>query len=352
MNSQPIVEVENLGIRFETRAGTVRAVDGVSFQLHPAETLGLVGESGCGKSMTARALLQMVPPPGIIDSGRIMLSMGGTDQNVNAIDVLKLKPTGRRMRQIRGSEIGMIFQEPMAALSPVHTIESQMQEAIRIHQDVSKAEARERSLALLEAVGIPDPERVLHSYSFELSGGMMQRAMIALALSANPRILIADEPTTALDVTIQAQILQLLKELQRKMGMAILLISHNLGVVATIAQRVAVMYMGQLVEIADTTTLFEEPKHPYTIGLLKSIPRVDAEREHRLWAIPGSVPDPYTVLQGCCFYSRCSDRLPGVCDVTKPTMVKLSTHHQVRCLLYDESYTSALATKRGRATSD
>ena len=293
----PLLDIRDLKTYFYTDDGIVRAVDGVSLSIAPQKTLGLVGESGCGKSITAFSTMRLIPsPPGKIEHGQILFHK---DPESDPIDLTQLNPKGTQMRDIRGNDIAMIFQEPMTSLSPVHTVGNQIAEAIRLHQNTDKKEARERAIDALNKVRLPRPDRQVDAYPHELSGGMRQRAMIAMALSCNPSLLIADEPTTALDVTVQAQILDLMRHLQSDIGMAIMLITHDLGVVASMADYVAVMYLGKIVEYADTRTVFKNPRHPYTRGLLNSIPQVGQKR--RLVPIEGTIPDPFEIPQGCAF---------------------------------------------------
>ena len=299
--TSPLLQLNDLRVRFKTHEGTVRAVDGVSLHVNPGETLGLVGESGCGKSVTAYTVLRLLAKNATIPSGSIMFQRRHMP---DPIDLAKLDPQGDVIRSIRGNEIAMIFQEPMTSLSPVHTIGSQISEAVELHQKATALQARERAIEMLERVGIGNPRQRINDYPHNLSGGMRQRAMIAMALSCNPALLIADEPTTALDVTIQAQIVELMMKLQRDFGMAILMITHNLGLIAEMADRVAVMYMGKIVELADVKTLFRRPIHPYTIGLLNSVPKMGHDVKQRLAPIPGSVPGPYEVPEGCAFMPR------------------------------------------------
>jgi len=327
-----LLEVKDLRTYFYTGEGVVRSVDGATFDVHRGRTLCVVGESGCGKSVTALSILQLVQRPGRIVGGEVLLHRGEGSQEV--VDLAKLKPHGREIRRIRGKEIAMIFQEPMSSLSPVHTIGSQIVEAIRLHFEVSREEARARAIEVLRRVNIPRAERALDAYTFELSGGMRQRAMIAMALSCRPRLLIADEPTTALDVTTQAQILELMQELQRDLGMAMMFITHDLGVVAEIADEVAVMYLGMVVERGGVREIFHSPKHPYTQALLKSVPRLGEVRASRLHAIRGSVPNPYNRPGGCPFHDRCDSFMPGKCDRIVPPPVELEGGRVVRCLLY------------------
>ena len=327
----PVLEITDLNIHFFTDQGVVKAVNGVDFSVAGGKTVCLVGESGSGKSVTARALLQIVHHPGKIVDGQILLREGD-----ETTDIVKLNPRGRKIRAIRGGDVAMIFQEPMTSLSSMYTIGNQIIEAIRLHNDVSKREARERAIELLRRVGIPKPEQRVDEYPFRLSGGMRQRSMIAMALSCNPRVLIADEPTTALDVTTQAQILDLMRELQADFDMAILFITHDLGVVAEIADDVAVMYLGNVVEFGDADTIFNNPKHPYTRALLGSIPKAGAARGD-LVAIEGMVPSPFRRPRGCPFHPRCTERLEGVCDVEEPPVNHFAGDHVARCHLYNEA---------------
>ena len=335
-DSEPLISVEGLKTRFFLDEGVVRAVDGVSFDLDRGETLGVVGESGCGKSVLARSIIRIVPRPGRTVEGAVWYRRpaesggGGTP-----VDLASMDPDGAEIRSIRGGEITMIFQEPMASFSPVHTIGDQIMEAIALHRDVSSDEARSVAVETLRRAGIPNAESRVDEYPFRLSGGMRQRAMIAMALSSNPTLLIADEPTTALDVTTQAQILDLMADLQSEFGMAMMLISHNLGVVAQMTRRIIVMYLGKVVESADARTLFHDPKHPYTQELLKSVPKLRRRRSaERLAAIRGSVPSPYDRPTGCPFHPRCPMFMPGACDVAEPEMTAVGEGHAVSCLLY------------------
>ncbi|HUO64603.1 MAG TPA: ABC transporter ATP-binding protein [Terriglobales bacterium] len=331
-----ILEVRDLRTYFFPEEGTVRAVDGAHFDVYPGRTLGIVGESGCGKSVTARSILRIVERPGRIVSGSILLRRDGDDVGV---DLATLAPDGKEMRRIRGGDVALIFQEPMTSFSPVHTIGNQIVETVRLHQGVGKREARARAVEALRLVGVPSPERRVDEYAFQLSGGLRQRAMIALALSCSPRILIADEPTTALDVTTQAQILALLADLQRREGMAIILITHNLGVVAEMCDEVAVMYLGRVVEQGPVDTIFHDPKHPYTRALLRSMPSIEARVRSRLPVIEGSIPHPYNRPAGCPFYPRCPDFMPGRCDQIEPPSVSVGDGHEAACLLYAETAT-------------
>lgn len=337
---EPLLEVKDLRIHFFTDEGVVKAVDGVDLTIERGKTLCLVGESGCGKSVTSRAFLKIIRSPGRIVSGQMLYHMARGPQP--SVDIAQMDAKGKEIRQIRGKEISMIFQEPMSSLSVMHTIGNQIIETIRLHEAVSKQEARNRAIELLRLVEIPRPERLIDEYAFRLSGGMRQRAMIAMALSCNPTLLIADEPTTALDVTTQAQILKLMRSLQAQYGMAMLFITHDLGVVAEIADDVAVMYLGRIVEQSDVDTLFHNPKHPYTQALLQSIPKIAAKRQE-LNPIEGMVPSPFRRPSGCTFHPRCTQRMAH-CSAVEPSMTQLSENHQVRCLLYETSPESEAET--------
>ncbi len=326
----PLLAINNLKTYFNTMDGVVRAVDGVTLQVPAGKTLGLVGESGCGKSVTAHSILRLLPPrTSEIAAGEIQFQRADGE----SVDMTQLAPDGDTIRTIRGNEISMIFQEPLTSLSPVHTVGSQIAEAVALHQGVSRAEARERTIHLLEQVGIADAAQRFVEYPHQFSGGMRQRAMIAMALSCSPRLLIADEPTTALDVTIQAQILTLMKSLQADLGMAILIITHDLGVIAEMADQVAVMYMGKVVESGDVRTIFKRPLHPYTVGLMRSIPKMGGNIKERLTPIPGTVPDPFSVPAGCAFYPRCPAPKRDSCRHEVP-LIEIEPGHWVRCTLY------------------
>ena len=327
---QPLISVRDLKTYFVADEGTTRAVDGASFDVHPGKTLGIVGETGCGKSVTARSILRIVEVPGRIVGGEILLRRGE-----KIVDLVKLHPDGREMRQVRGGEIGLIFQEPMTSFSPVHTVGDQVIEAIRLHKKLDKKRARARAVELFKMVGIPRAEGRLDDYSWQLSGGLRQRAMIAMALAGGPRLLIADEPTTALDVTTQTQILELMRQLQREDGMAIMLITHDLGVVAEMATDVVVMYLGRVVEQAPVDAIFHDPRHPYTRALLRSIPRIRSRTRERLTPIAGAVPHPYDRPTGCPFHPRCAEFMAGRCDREAPALRPVGDHHAVSCFLYE-----------------
>jgi len=315
-----LIQVRNLQTSFFTPEGEVRAIDGVSFEIEEGQTLGLVGESGCGKSVTSLSIMRLIQsPPGKIVGGEILY---------RGRDLLALN--NEEMRKIRGNEISMIFQEPMTSLNPVFTVGNQIGEAIRLHQGLGKRQSREKTIEMLRLVKIADLESRVDAYPHQLSGGMRQRVMIAMALSCNPNLLIADEPTTALDVTIQAQILELMKELQQKIGMALLLITHDLGVVAEQADEVAIMYAGKIVERASTSAIFARPFHPYTVGLLNSLPGTGDKKKKRLDAIPGMVPSPLHLPSGCRFRDRCP-KAAGLCAEAEPLLVENERSHFVAC---------------------
>ena len=324
----PLIDVRDLKTYFYTEDGVVKAVDGVTFSIEPERTLGVVGESGCGKSVTALSIMGLVPmPPGKIVNGTITLYRDG-----QAVELTQLNPKGKEYRSIRGKEMAMIFQEPMTSLNPVFTIGYQIMEAIMLHQKVSKKEAKKKAIEMLRQVGIPEPEQRVDEYPHQLSGGMRQRAMIAMALSCNPSLLIADEPTTALDVTIQAQVLDLMRDLQTRFHTSIMMITHDLGVVAEMCEEVVVMYLGKVVEHAPVRPLFHDPKHPYTQGLLKSIPSLATKKE-RLEPIKGVVPDPLDAPPGCPFHPRCPHAME-ICTREMPTLKEVAPGHQAACWLY------------------
>lgn len=331
--AEPILEVKNLKTHFFLEKGVVQAVKGVSFSLQNKETLGIVGESGCGKSVTARSIMQLIKsPPGKIVDGEIIFRR--KKRRAETIDIVKLDPKGAAMRHIRGGEISMIFQEPMTSLNPLYTVGSQIAEVIRLHQSVSKKEALKIATHMLDKVHISDPKTRVKQYPHQLSGGMRQRVMIALALSCNPSILIADEPTTALDVTVQSQILDLMNELQEEFDTSIIMITHNLGVVSQMTTQVAVMYLGKVVEYATTRDLFHEPLHPYTKGLLNSIP-VIGRKEKNLVPIKGMVPLPTEEIRGCAFADRCP-HVMKICREQEPVLRDIQPGHQTACWLYED----------------
>jgi len=332
----PLLSVRNLKTYFSQDEGTVKAVDGVNLELYPGATLGVVGESGCGKSVTARSILRIVDRPGRIVDGEIQFRRPAADgASGSMVDLARLAANGPEMRSIRGAEIALIFQEPMSSFSPVHTVGNQIVEVIQLHQRISRRDARDRAIDMLKRVGVSSPEERVDQLSNQLSGGLRQRAMIAMALSCNPTLLIADEPTTALDVTTQTQILDLMRRLQREDGMAIMLITHDLGVVAEMATDVAVMYLGRVVEQAPVDAIFHAPRHPYTRALLRSIPRMRARSRERLTPIAGAVPHPYDRPTGCPFHPRCADFMAGRCDREAPSLKPVGDQHAVSCFLYE-----------------
>jgi peptide/nickel transport system ATP-binding protein len=332
--SAPVLAVHDLKTYFHQDEGIVRAVDGASLEVHAGRTLGIVGESGCGKSVTARSILRIVERPGRIESGSILLERANGNGVRETVDLAQLEPTGREMRGIRGRDIALVFQEPMTSLSSFYTVANQIIEAIQLHSRLDKRAARRRAIELLALVGIPRPERRIDEYPFQLSGGLRQRVMIAMALAAEPRILIADEPTTALDVTTQAQILDLLRKLQRERGLAIILITHDMGVIAEMADDVVVMYLGRAVERGSVDQIFHAPKHPYTQALLRSIPSILASPRDRLATISGSIPHPYDRPRGCPFHPRCPNAIVGRCDTATPEMIAAGDGSAVSCFLY------------------
>jgi oligopeptide/dipeptide ABC transporter ATP-binding protein len=356
-----IITVRDLEVEYKTTLGKVNALNGVSFDVKRGTVLGVVGESGSGKSVTARAIMQILERAGKITDGSIVFRRPPGDRRESSqqeaeleaaldssgeVDITRLKPTSDAMRAIRGSEIAMIFQEPMSSLNPVYKIGSQIQEAIQLHQTPDKKQSWEQSVDMLRQVGMPNPERIANSYPHELSGGMRQRAMIAMALSCHPALLIADEPTTALDVTTEAQILALMLRLKEEIGMSIIFITHSMGVVAQLCDEVIVMYQGRVVERASVDDIFYHPKHPYTRSLLRSIPRIGAAEHTPLEVIKGSVPDPYAQVPGCSFHPRCPDYIGDVCRTVIPpeTLLPGAHRHGVRCHLYDDEHVLAGST--------
>ena len=329
--AQSIIEVDNLSVHFRVDEGRLKAVDRVSFTIAERQMFGLIGESGCGKTVTAQSLMRLVPSPGEIVGGSINFfgELGGKT------DLVQLDKSGSEIRAIRGNEIAMVFQEPMSSLSPIHSIGNQLIEAVRLHVTRNKREAYEIALEMLDLVGIPNPIQRMGEYPHHFSGGMRQRVMIAMALSCRPRLLIADEPTTALDVTVQAQILDLIAQSQAQFNMAVLYITHDLGIIAEICDKVAVMYLGQIVEHGSVRDIFHNPLHPYTRRLLASTPRI-GQRRSRLQTIEGTVPTPIDLPIACGFCARCPDRIDGSCDVAMPALVEIEDNHFARCFLHDE----------------
>lgn len=334
MNDETILEIKDLKTHFHLHEGVLKAVDGVSLSLKKKETLGIVGESGSGKSVTTQSILRIIPQSAKLE-GEILLRRQRKGKEDQVVDLTKLNAKGKEIRSIRGGEISMIFQEPMKAFSPVHTIGNQMMEAVLLHRTKNKKEAKKIALQALKQVRMSNPEQRLYEYPHQLSGGMRQRAMIAMALASNPSILIADEPTTALDVTLQAQVLELMNKLKEETGASIIFITHDLGVIAEMSDKVAVMYLGQVMEYTDVDTLFHGAKHPYTLALMESIPTVTKE-DTRLEAIEGNVPTPINLPKGCRFYSRCKLGQDGVCNVKDVPLFEVEEGHYARCLLMDQ----------------
>jgi oligopeptide/dipeptide ABC transporter ATP-binding protein len=339
-----LLEVQNLQTYFPTRAGRVKAVNGVSFYIKEGELLGLVGESGCGKSITALSIMRLIASPGKIVGGSIKFK--GEELTTASVE---------RLREIRGNDIAMIFQDPMTSLNPVYTVGEQIAEALRLHRKLDKKQAWDAAIAAMKEVSIPDPARRVNDYPHQLSGGMRQRVMIAMALACNPELLIADEPTTALDVTIQAQILELLDNLRKTRKLAVLLITHDLGVVAEVADRVAVMYTGKIVEESGVEEIFRDPKHPYTQGLLRSVPKLREfgdEKATRLSTIQGTVPSPTNLPDGCHFAPRCEYRIDGVCTTGEIPLYRINEEVKARCVLYDENIKNGQRQKSVLAVSE
>jgi peptide/nickel transport system ATP-binding protein len=369
-----LVEVKDLKIQFDVRDGIVKAVDGFNCQIRRGQTLGIIGESGCGKSQTAKAIMNMVPRNGKM-GGEIIyhrrVEHDGSSEVREEVRIDQLDPDGEEIRKIRGGDMAMIFQEPMSSLTPVYTAGFHIMEAVNLHRflptetigqtmtqniqkkrKVTEAEAREIAVDMLRRVGIPKPEERVNNYPHQLSGGQRQRVMIAVALSTHPDLLIADEPTTALDVSIEAQILDLMRELQESVEMSILFITHNLGVVAEMADKIVVMYMGKEVEQASTVDLFLTPKHPYTRALLNSIPHVGQKSHKELATIKGMVPSPLNLPSGCVFHPRCPEFMPGKCDRVVPQYGQVGEEHWVRCLLYEASWPKTPEAQALRASGD
>jgi oligopeptide/dipeptide ABC transporter ATP-binding protein len=326
-----LLDVQDLEVRFITEEGTVKAVNGANLCVRPGGSIGIVGESGSGKTVTAHAIMRILPNSARIPNGKILYQLSGGQ----TLDLAKMDPESDEMRKIRGGEIAMIFQEPMSSLSPVHTVYNQISEAIFLHQEANPEQARDRVRELLTLVGIPNPEQRMDEYPFQLSGGMRQRVMIAMALSCNPRILIADEPTTALDVTIQAQVLRLIKQMQERFNLSLILITHDLGVVAHMVEHVYVMYLGRIVEDGPVKQIFKHPAHPYTQGLLGSIPRLIGARG-RLQSIRGVVPSATNIPRGCPFHPRCNRVVGAMCLQSIPPRIEIDKEHHVSCFLYGE----------------
>lgn len=336
-----VLRINNLHTYFYTDLGISRALNGVTLDIPSGKVMGIVGESGCGKSVTALSCMRLLPKSAKIIKGDITLYRRSEKSNgqgviVDEVKLTDLDPMGQEIRSIRGEELAMIFQEPMTSLNPSYTVGDQIAEAIILHQKVDAAEAEKRTISILDQVGMANPKEIFHRYPHELSGGMRQRAMIAMGLSCNPSVLFADEPTTALDVTTEAQILDVMRDLQQRLGMSIVFITHNLGVVAQMCDYVAVMYLGRIVEEASVEPIFYNPKHPYTSALLNSIPHAGSRVHSRLQSIRGVVPDPYSSINGCPFHPRCNSFMPGKCDVAVPAETVVEDGHIVRCFLYSD----------------
>ena len=331
-STEPLLEVKDLSVRITRDEGVVRPLNGVSFSIRAGQAVGVVGESGCGKTMTSNALLRILPPQAEITRGHMRYRR---KEDETVVDLAQLEAHGTEMRRIRGGDISMIFQEPMTAFSPVHSIANQIAEMVRLHDPVSPEEARARVVELLDLVGIPDPDQRADDYPFQLSGGMRQRAMIAMALASKPRLLIADEPTTALDVTVQARVLKLIQRLQKELGLALMLITHDLGVVAHTVEYVYVMYLGRVVEEGPVEKIFSEPAHPYTAALLQSIPSLTARTE-QLQPIEGSVPSAYALPTGCPFHTRCTVQVGDVCRQEMPAHVEVGAGHFASCFAHTD----------------
>lgn len=340
LSQEPLLRVEDLKAYFFMDEGIVKAVDGVSFNVYPGQVVGIVGESGCGKSVTMKAVLQILEPTAKIVSGKVTLRRRLNNQDPGSLEELveltRLRPNSQEMRRIRGAEIALIPQEPMAAFSPVHTVGNQIMEAILLHQDVNKQEARQIAIDVFRAVGISMPEQRIDAYSWELSGGLRQRAIIAMALSCNPRLLIADEPTTAIDVTTQAQILKLLRNLQEEKQTSIIFITHDLGVIAQMADEVVVMYLGMVMEEGPVEVIFGNPSHPYTKALMRSIPSIQSASRVKLPTISGSIAHPFNRPSGCPFHPRCTQYMHGVCNASQPPFTRIEKEHFVSCFLFSE----------------
>jgi len=336
-DKKTLLSIRDLKTYFVMDEGTAQAVDGVSFDVHEGQVVGVVGESGCGKSVTIKSVLRIVQKPGRIVDGEILWWRQLEGGQEELIDLTQLDAQGKQMRSIRGGEIALIPQEPMASFSPVHTIGNQLIEAVRLHTDVNKREAKRIAIERLHEVGMPSPEQRLDAYSWELSGGLRQRAMIAMALSCNPRLLIADEPTTAIDVTTQAQVLNLLRRLQQEMNMSIIFITHDLGVIAQIADYVVVMYLGRIVESGPVDDIFHNPQHPYTKALLESIPTIHQASKEILPTIEGSIPHPFNRPAGCPYYPRCEDFMPGTCNQRTPRLLPVNERQSASCFLHHDA---------------
>jgi len=336
--AEELIRINQLKVKFPLDEGTVQALDGIDMSIKKGKVLGVVGESGCGKSITARSILRIIPAPGKIDEGEILLrtKIGSPDGKEYVIDLAKIDPESELLRQIRWGEVSMIFQEPMTSFSSYHTLGDQISEAIMVHKDITKKDAIALAIKMLERVGIPNAATRVKQYPHEFSGGMRQRAMIAMALICNPSLLIADEPTTSLDVTIQAQMLELMRDLRKDFGSSVLFITHNMGVIAQIADEVCVMYLGSIVEKGLVSEIFHNPKHPYTVDLLQAIPKISGSKKKRLVAIEGNVPSPFEKPGGCPFHPRCTRMIKGVCEVQVPMPTDFGNGHTAQCHLFHQ----------------
>jgi peptide/nickel transport system ATP-binding protein len=336
LDSDELIRISNLKVTFPLDEGTVQALDGIDLSIKKGKVIGVVGESGCGKSITARSILRIIPPPGRIDQGEILIKtrVGVPESIEREIDLAKIDPDSELMRQIRWGEVSMIFQEPMTSFSSYHTIGNQISEAVMEHRKTTEKEARQLAIHMLDRVGIPNASTRADQYPHEFSGGMRQRAMIAMALICNPSLLIADEPTTSLDVTIQAQMLELMRDLRKDFGSSIMFITHNLGVIAQIADEVYIMYLGKIVEHGSVSDIFHNPKHPYTVDLLHAIPKITGKAKERLVAIEGGIPSPFERVSGCPFHPRCNRMIPGVCEIKVPELTDFGDGHTTFCHLY------------------
>ncbi len=336
LETNELIHISNLKVTFKLDEGTVQALDGIDLSIKKGKVVGVVGESGCGKSITARSIIRIIPTPGKIDEGEILLrtKVGSKDGEEHVVDLAIIDPDSELMRQIRWSEISMIFQEPMTSFSSYHTLGDQISEAALVHHKITKQEARTLAIEMLNHVGIPNAPTRMNQYPHEFSGGMRQRAMIAMALICNPSMLIADEPSTSLDVTIQAQMLELMRNLRKDFGSSVMFITHNLGVIAQIADEVFIMYLGKIVESGNVGDIFHNPKHPYTIDLLQAIPKITGVTKERLVAIEGGIPSPFERVSGCPFHPRCSRIIKGVCETQVPKTIDFGNGHQAACHLY------------------
>jgi len=339
LNPDELIRISNLKVTFPLDEGTVQALDGIDLSIRKGKVIGVVGESGCGKSITARSIIRIIPSPGKIDEGQILLrtNIGSPNGEEHIIDITQLDEDSEIMRKIRWGEVSMIFQEPMTSFSSYHTLGNQIGEAAMIHRHVTKEEANKLAIQMLDRVGIPNAPTRVNQYPHEFSGGMRQRAMIAMALICNPALLIADEPTTSLDVTIQAQMLELMRDLREDFGSSIMFITHNLGVIAQIADEVYIMYLGKIVEHGLVYDIFHDPKHPYTVDLLNAIPKITGLTKERLVAIEGSIPSPFERVSGCPFHPRCSQIIKGVCEKQLPPMTDFGNDHTAFCHLYNQA---------------